>query len=311
MAANYPETWNPLPTSDSASDCSPIIGQFEQSGTAAVYKGPFWNTSTVENPATLSSLTDIIIMPYDAVTHVSLNLSSEKPSMAFWMSEELLRIHNFQPGELDCESGFWKIEKKLQALPSSGIFLDLGAIFSSLYLKQISDGTLIISRKEDVVGTAMLLPLYFRNKSWYRFPPYQQSAQEPDPNAPYGAISGESKFVRLLPPATQKNRDENVDAQKSCLKSAQNQFLEHGDNLTTDAQKRLAGKSTQAFLYQKQKNGDPFFTAEYVNRAIGWTPSTRYAQLRKPHWLNPNVADRYVLCLLDAGYAWKEVERTE
>lgn len=157
----------------------------------------------------------------------------------------------------------------------------------------------------------MLLPLYFRSKSWYRFAPYKERSEELDPNAPYGAIYGESKFVRLLPPPTQKNRDENVEAQKSCLKSAQDQFHEQGDTLTTEAQKCLAGKSTQAFLYQKHKNADPFFTAEYINRAIGWTPSTRYAELRKPHWLHPNIADRYVLCLFDAGYVWEDVERKE
>ena len=311
MAAHYPEEWEAVPASDSASGCEPIIDQFEQMGTAALWKGPFWDASTEEKPATLTSLTDNIVVPYDAVTHVSLNLSAEKPSMAFWMNKELLRTHNFQPGELDCESGFWKIEQKLQALPSSGIFLDLGATFSNLLLKKLTDGAIIISRKEVTVGTAMLLPLYLRGQTWYRFPPYKKRTEGPDPNAPYGAISDESKFLRLLPPPTQKNRNDNYEAQKRCLKSAQDQFHEQGDTLTTEAQKRLAGKSTQAFLYQKQKNADPFFTVEYINRAIGWTPSTRHAQLRKPHWLHPDISDRYVLCLLDAGYVWEEAERTE
>lgn len=111
MTAHYPDEWETVPTGDTSKECSPIIGQFEQSGTAALSEGPFWDASTEEKPATLTSLTDIIVVPYDAVTHVSLNLSSEKPSMAFWMNKELLRTHNFQPGELECESGFWKIEK--------------------------------------------------------------------------------------------------------------------------------------------------------------------------------------------------------
>ena len=47
--------------------------------------------------------------------------------------------------------------------------------------------------------------------------------------------------------------------------------------------------------------------SEYIDRTIGHTPSTRNAQLSKPHWLDPNVSDRYVLCLFDAGYVWKDV----
>jgi hypothetical protein len=54
-----------------------------------------------------------------------------------------------------------------------------------------------------------------------------------------------------------------------------------------------------------------YTNTEFIDRVIGHTPTTKRALLLKPHWLDPSISDRYVLCLLDAGYIWEDVTRTE
>ena len=311
MVAHYPEEWEAALPRDSEAECTPIVGEFEQQGLAAVYKGPFWNTSTEQKASYLSSLIGIYIVPYDAITHLSINLSEQDPSVTLWVSEEKFLTHGFQLEDLSCDSGFWRIELDLQASGSSGIFLDLGVIFSSLLLSEADDGSIIISRNEKMIGTALLLPLYFQGKDWHRFTPFKSGDYSTEAHAPYGVLSDEKAFARLLPPPTQKSRKQNSASKSRCLDTALEQFEQLGGDLTSDEQARIAGRSTQAFLVQWNKKSKAYPRSEYINRTIGHTPSTQSSQFRKPHWLDPSVADRYVLCLLDDGYVWEDVNRTE
>lgn len=307
---NYPSEWAHLQAQSTSKACSPILGQYSQHGIAVVTKGPFWNFSDETQPSFLTKLLAINLYPGDAITHASFNLSGVSPNLSLWIGNESFLSRNFESDELRCESGNWRLDLDWSAWGSSGILLDMGGVFTSLLMHNAEDGSLVISKNQKMIGTAILLPVYIREQDWHRFPPATEAQMHPEPNAPHGVLPPGSSFVRLLPPSTQKNRGENHKEQDRCLKTAISQFEQHGSKLSSEEETQLQGRSTQAFLQQSWKGSEAYTLTEWLDRKQGHTPSTRRAQLDKPHWLHPNIADRYVLCLLDAGYLWENAQRT-
>lgn len=308
---NYPSEWAHLKTQSNPKDCATILGRYSQHGVAVVTQGPFWNFTDGLEPSLLSHILGLDAYPPDAFTHVELNLSDTDPGLSLWVGSELFVSRSFKKDELRCEAGSWRLELDRSLWRSSGIS-DVVSTVNSLLIQNADDGSLVISKSEKMVGAviALLLPVYIHEQDWHRFPPATEAELHPEPNAPHGVLSGERMFTRLIPPATQKNRYDNYEQQKSCLHDASAQFNQQRQ-LTPDEQLRLEGRTTQAFLYQTDKSSDAVPYTEYIDRSMGYIPSTLNARLRKPNWLDPGVADRYVLCLLDAGYVWEDVERND
>jgi hypothetical protein len=306
---NYPADWARIEAQTPSETCSPIVGQYSQHGMALVTKGPFWNFTDETKPSYLSFLLGIDVNPYDAITHTALNLSDTAPGLSLWIGNELFVSRNFEPGELSCEAGRWRLDLDWYAWRSSGILLDMGGVFTSLLIQNADDGSLVFSKNQKMLGTALLLPVYIKEQEWHRFLPATEEEKHPGLNAPYGVLPPGSPFARLRPPPTQKNRDENPKEQGRCLKIAINQYDQLGSKLSVKEEAQLQGHFTQAFLGQAGKGGQAYSLTEYLDRTQGHTPSTRRAMLRKPHWLDPSISDRYVVCLFDAGYVWEEVSR--
>ena len=306
---NYPSEWAHIETPKTLEACSPLLGDYSQHGTAVVTKGPFWNFSDGTESSLLSSLLGITVHPSDAFTHVSLNLSGANPGLSLWIGEELFVSHNLEPDELRCESGSWRLDLDGSAWRSSGVLLDMGGVFTSLLIHNAEDGSLVISKNQKMIGTAILLPVYIKEQEWHRFLPATEEEKHLSPNAPHGVLPPGSSFARLHPPSTQKNRDKNYKEQESCLKTATNQFEQLGSTLSPIEETQLQGRFTQAFLQQSQKGTKAYTVTEWLDRTQGHAPSTKSAVLSKPHWLDPSISDRYVLCLLKAGYVWEDVQR--
>jgi hypothetical protein len=301
----YPPDWAPVDTRP-ATDCAPIAGTFSQRGETQGRKGAFWDRKTAASASRLSSL---LGLSREAVgtTRVTVNLSAAVPRLTFWVGSEQLLSRNLTPDELRCEAGVWRLDLDWLPWRSSGILLDIGGTFVSLRLRQAVDGSLIVEKTEKMVGTAILLPVYASEQDWHRFPPESEVEKNPGPNAPHGVLARESGHARLLPPSTQKDWRDNPKSQDRCLKSAIEQFKRQVGDLAPADRARFGGRSTQAFLAQWSKGAAPYARTEWLDRTRGHTPTTYGALLRKPHWLDPAVSDRYVLCLLDAGYVWDDV----
>lgn len=311
-ASHYPQEWPVVPAENSVTECAPIIGPFEQQGVASVTKGAFWDRASAEVPALFSYEMGINASPPAAVSHLSVNFSAKDPGVTLWVNDELFLTHNFTPDELTCESGLWRLDLDWELMGSSGIFLDGGVSLTSLFVQQATDESVIIRSVDKHMGTVLLvLPFYIQEKEWRRFPLYTAEGKELEPNAPHGVLSDEKTFARLIPPPTQKSTKENWERQDQCLKLALDSFEQLGGALKSEEQTRIAGRSTQSFLVQWNKKSKAYPRTEYIDRTIGHTPTTHSAQLRKPHWLDPSVSDRYVLCLLEAGYVWEDVKKTE
>jgi len=308
---NYPSGWAPIESQKSSGTCSPILGQYSQHGMATVVKGPFWKFTDETQPSLLSNLLGVDVYPPDAVTHATLNLSGTEASLSLWIGNELFVSRILKTGELDCESGRWRLDLDWAAWRSTGILLDMGGTFTSLFLHKANDGSLVISKNQKMIGTAILLPVYIKEQNWHRFLPATEVEKHPGTDSPYGVLPPEHSFARLLPPLTQKNRHENPKQQKRCLESAITQFEQRGDNLTPEEATRLQGLFTQNFLAQSNKTAEAYPRTEYLDRTRGHTPSTRFSMLRKPHWLDTSISDRFVLCLFDSGYVWQNVTRTK
>jgi hypothetical protein len=310
-SVRYPAEWKPVDTANSSESCIPITGRFSQRGTARTVQGPFWNRADGQVLTAFSRVLGLDITPHDAVTHLTLNISDQHPGVTLWVNREKLLTRNFQPDELKCVSGHWRLELDWSLWRSSGILLDTGAILTSLLVQQTTDGAVVVSKTRKMVGTALLLPVYFKEQDWHQFTRITDSVQQNAPNAPHGVLSPDRHFSRLLPPPTQTERQENPKLQVRCLNTAIEQYKLSGTNLSKDEESRLAGRSTQAFLSQQTKTTKAYTNTEFIDRVIGQTPTTKHALLLKPHWLDPSISDRYVLCLLDAGYIWEDVTRTE
>ena len=299
-----------VPAENSVTECAPIVGQFEQQGIAAVTKGPFWDRTTAVVPTLFSHEMGINASPPAAVSHLSVNFSVKDPGVTLWVNDELFLTHNFTPDELTCEEGLWRLELDWKLMGSSGIFLDGGVSLTSLFVQQAADESVIIRSVDKHMGTVLLvLPFYIQEKEWRRFPLYTAVQEKLEPNSPHGVLSDEKTFARLLPPPTQKSSKENEEKQAQCLKLAFEQLEQLGGDLAPDERTRITGRSTQAFLVQWDKKSNAYPRTEYIDRTIGHTPTTLSTQLRKPHWLDPSVSDRYVLCLLEAGYVWEDVKK--
>lgn len=310
FSVEYPEDWAQIASPPTAQACAPIEADYAQHGTTGQNTGPFWDRAVEMRTSLLSELIGIDVQPSNAVTHVSMRLSDSDPGLHAWIGKELLVAHDFAADELSCESGLWRLDLDTNFAGGRSLTPDVVGRFTRMYLYQAEDDSLAIKKIDKMVGVVFLLPFYARDQDWHRFLPATEREKQPAANAPHGVIPPGSPYARLLPPPNLKHRDDNTRMQNSCLREAKRYFDAIGGTLTADETARLQGRDTQAFLAQNSSSGNPYTRFEWLDRARGHTPSTRSAVLRKPHWLDTNIADRYVLCLYDAGYIWQDVTRS-
>ncbi len=296
----YPGDWartDPQP----AVTCTPIDATFSNHGQKTNGEKPFYR----------SSLGEILLpaLPQAGITHVSVRLAADSPSVTAWAGSDLYETRAIPPDALQCKEGVWMLQNdatdwQMMSDPGMvGLMLAsaLAYDFERLY-SQATDGALIVEETRHTAGVIFLVPSSFKEKEWYRFPPAGTPAEDNAPSAPGGVLQPGAGHTRLLPPG-RLDRKESGKTMNTCLDFSSTEM----DDLTPAERALLAGRSTQAFLYQLYPGGKPFLNDEWMNRKQGYVPSTRNSRLQKPHWLQPAVSDRYVLCLLDAGYTWEDI----
>lgn len=308
-SAPMPDGWVAIDSARPINDCEPIAGTYSRYGSTVESTGMLWYEGTKTKVAHLDRVLELD-WQLVGTTHVDVKFSSDESHIVFWAGSERLSARRLRTDEVKCESGSWKVELADRFTAGSAFFLDATMNFKSLHFLQGLDNSLIIQDRQKLVGTAMLLPMRITEHTWHRFMPATEREKDPGPNAPQGILTEHSGHSRLMPPANFTRREENHAAQSKCLTAAVDNLNRNGGNLDPADKIRIAERSTQALLGQwgHSADGAPYVRTEYLDRKRGHTPSTRGALLRKPHWLHPSISDRFVLCLLDIGYAWETVE---
>jgi hypothetical protein len=300
----YPDNWE-LAEPAHPVDCKPIDAVFSN----------FGQKTNGEKQLYRASLGSILLpaLPQAGITRISVRFATDAPSVTAWAGSEPYESLAIPADALQCNAGTWRLQNDAtdwQLMSDrGGIGLMLATALAYEYdrlYSQAADGALIVEETMHTAGVIFLIPSSFKEKEWYRFPPAGIPAKDNGPSAPGGVLPPGSDYIRLLPPE-RLDRGESEHKMYSCLDLAYTAF----DDLTTGEQALLAGRSTQAFLAQFDPGDKPFPNIEWMNRMQGYVPSTRKARLRKPNWLQPVVCDRYVICLLDAGYTWQDMAATD
>ncbi len=300
----YPDNWVPAGPTHPV-DCAPIDAVFSNFGQKTNGKKPLYTASlgTLLLPA----------LPQAGITRISVRFATDSPAVTAWVGSEPYETLAIPADTLECDAGTWRLQNDAtdwQLLSDrGGIGLMLASALAYEYdrlYSQAADGALIVEETMHTAGVIFLIPSSFKEKEWYRFPPAVTPAGDNAPSAPGGVLQAGSGYTRLLPPE-HLNRGESEKTMYACLDIANSGV----EDLTTGEQTLLEGHSTQAFLAQFDPDDKPFLNTEWMNRKQGHVPSTRNARLRKPHWLQPGVSDRYVICLLEAGYTWQDMAATD
>ncbi len=307
----YPASWAAVDTPPAAAQCKEIVGAFSQFG-RETHEGLI-GKARVSN-ARLASILFPALQP-SPITHVAVRFSAANPGAVAWVGEETLARWEPRADELRCEGGVWRLDEGWST-GGSGAGLAIpafGAAKAAREFRLASDGALIVKETERVAGVVALVPFTFSNQSWFRFPAATPVERVAGPTAPQGVLAIDSPYARLVPPAAirQAGRGEQHRVSEQCLKASLAQAghsgqLEHGAaRAEVGDGARLAGRPVQAFLFQDREGALPHLRRQWLDRDRGHVLSTKTSRLLKPHWLDPRIAERTVLCMLDAGYVWE------
>ena len=266
----YPGDWartDPQP----AVTCTPIDATFSNHGQKTNGEKPFYR----------ARLGEILLpaLPQAGITQVSLRLAADSPSVTAWAGSDLYETRAIPPDALQCKEGAWMLQNDAtdwQMLSDRGMvglmFLSVLAHDYERLYSQAADGALIVEETRHMAGVILLVPTSVKEKEWYRFPPAGTPAEDNAPSSPGGVLQPGAGYTRLLPPG-RLDLNESYKTMNSCLDFSNTVMDDIGMDDPTPAERALlAGRSTQAFLYQLYPGGKPFFNARMDEPQAGICP---------------------------------------
>ena len=299
--APYPDEWS-RPLADAASRCPDLTGSYENFGV--------WDDGDRIVLASLFfplGLNEPLLKNYEllAISQVTLEHQTNNDlAVRAWVGDEQLMERQLPASQLPCREGRIVFQDTSWGLGGVAPFLPV-VIHSSVdhLLSLASDGSLVMENHEFTKGAVIVIPVATKAQYWYRFLRVSPNSpgQGNDVNRPRGVREGTISDYRLLPPEDAPAWSGYSQA-GACLDKASRSK----DTPDAQALASLGGRSTQGFILQDGRGSALLQHGSVIGN--DWIPVTHRLRVEKQHWSSPSVADRYVICMLQIGYRWEQLE---
>jgi hypothetical protein len=282
---------------DAGPGCTSVPGTFENFGVST-------NGDRVVMTMMFFPLrpTEQLLLNYErlAVTKLSITITDESSLVIQgWVEDELLFEGRLTSDEFECREQALVLRTSNWGIDTT-LFVPIVHRTSAEYLlSRAEDGALIIETHEISSGVLAVVPIALKAQQWLRFEPSPASRAPADrAKLPRGVRQSSTPIQVLRPPDGTPNWS-GYERAILCLAKVRK---DKGAPLPTDSS-LLGGRSTQAFLLQGIDGG---LAPQGVVRGNDWFPATHDLRVEKQHREAPELADRYVLCLLEKGYRWED-----
>lgn len=292
----YPAGWSP-PLPDAGPGCAGVTGTFENLG-----------VSSKDDRVAMAMLffplkpSEKLLLMYErfAVTKVAITFSDESTlSIRGLVEDELLFERQLTGEAFECRDQHLVLRTSNWGIDSTLFVPVVHRTSAEHLLSRAEDGSLIIENHQNSGGLAVVVPVAARLQQWFRFQP-SPATRSPAESArlPRGVRESPPPMQALRPPDGTPDWS-GYERAKRCLASARQNI----DGPLPADPALLDGRSSQAFLLQGLDGG---MSPEGEVSGNDWYPVTHDLRVEKQHREAPELADRYVLCLLAQGYRFSE-----
>lgn len=292
----YPADWAPI-LADGRTDCASLAGFYENFGT--------WDDGDPVAMATIFfplRAAEPLLLNYErlAVTRLSITLAQDSAvDVRAWVGDDLLLERRLDPAEVECRGQQLALHDSSWQVAGVAPFLPvLGRSSVERLMGRTSDGSLVIENHEFSAGAVVVVPMAVKARYWFRFAPSVASpATVGAPELPRG-VRREPPPVQVLVPPTGSPDWSGYGQATECLARAAEGWTGTDDRHLA----LLEGRSTQSFILQNLQGS---LAPHGIVRGNDWLPASHDLRVEKQHRESPQLADRYVLCLLGKGYRWE------
>jgi hypothetical protein len=235
-----------------------------------------------------------------AVTRLSITVPDHtRLAIKAWVEDELLFERQLTGEQFECRQQYLVLHASNWGLNSIFILPIVYRTSVEHLLSRAQDGALIIENHELSGGAVAVVPIGLKAQYWYRFESSPATRSPADiAKLPRGVRQHPLRVQVLRPPADAPDWS-GYDQAKKCLTRASQT---RDDPMFSD-RSSLGGRSTQAFLLQTRED---VLVPHGIVQGNNWHPATHDLRIEKQHREAPELADRYVLCLLRKGYRWDD-----